>query len=178
MASRNPNILKIKKQRSKGRRSYLTQKFSGMHVPRRIGTSHIPEDAIPLFKRVYDDWGEDHWLNTIFPGVNSESIGRKFSVSRAEEEKLLAWTEDEELCDYFTMPCGVLLKFRMTFVYNRPKTKCYFIEVHAEEHGGYALRSKEYGSEERAMFDYKHHRISWHEHLPLDSMTLVLPRRE
>lgn len=175
MASRNPNLLKVKRQRQGGRRSYLTQ-FNRMHVPRSVGISGIPEGGIPLFKREYGVW-DDAYINAIFPGVKSTSEERKFSLDRADEERLMALIADPDVCDFFNMPCGVLLKFRMTFVFNRPKTRCYFLETHAEEHGGYILKSKEYGSEERAMFDYKHHRISWHEHLPLDSLTLVLPRR-
>lgn len=175
MASRNPNILKLKKQ-MRMRRAHLNQ-FNRMHVPRSIGVSGIPEDGIALFQRKYDSWDDSPFMNAIFPGVKRESIERKYAISRSDEEKLLALVADQDVCDFLTMPCGKLLNFRMTYVFNRQKTRCYFLEVHTEEHGGYVMKSKVYGGEDRAMFDYNHKRISWHEHLSLDSLTLVLPRR-
>ena len=202
MGRKHPNVLKLQRQKRKGRRAYLTSKFSVMHVPRSISTSHIPEDAEPLFRRRYDVW-DDAYLNAIFPGITpqasqwkseyltkftdkdgepiaenvGEHNGRKFALDRSEEERLLALVADPDVCDYHTMPVGEMTKTRLTFVFNRQKTRCYFLEIAYRDNASYCMKSKVYGSEERAMFDFQHRRISWMEFLELSSLSLVLPRR-
>lgn len=204
MGRKHPNVLKLQRQSRQGRRAYLTSKYSLISVPRTIGVSGVPESLIPLFRRTYSSWTEDDaFLNAIFPGVKTpdsmwssegltkytdkdgnpiaenvgEKNGRKFCLSRADEEKLLDLVEDQEVCDFFTLPVGRLMGFRLSLVYNRQKTRLYFIEVHFREEGGYAKKSKVYSDQTRAMFDFEHHRISWMEFLPLESLSVVLPRR-
>jgi hypothetical protein len=149
-----------------------------MHVPRSVGKAHIPEDAQPLFN--YRDRAlgcYDPWLDAIFPGVKNpqSSAQRKFSLARAEQEKLLAFVEHEDVCDFHTVRDSPLQNKRLTVVFNRKKTVVYFVEV------DYLLklvrRSKTYGGYDRAMFNADHKRIEWRDELALESLTLVLPRR-
>lgn len=178
MARRHPNVLKVSKQRRQGRRAYLTSVYSLIKVPRSIDTANIPEDARALFS--YRDRGNsyyDPYLNAIFPGVQRTSIERKFSIDRMEEEKLIALLEHPDVCDYVTLRAGGITKTRLTFVFNRGCTSCFFLEVCYHPGNSYVMKSKLYGSRERAMFDLDHKRITWLEHLPLTSLSLVLPRR-
>src|SRR6266852_4101349 len=172
MGRKHPNVLKLQRQRRSGRRAYLTSKFSIIHVPRQISTSHIPEDAEPLFRRRYDVW-DDAYLNAIFPGIKQDSQERNFAIERSEEEKLLALVADPDVGDYITLPVGEMTKTRYTFVFNRQKSRCYLLEIAYRENASDCMKSTVYGSEERAMFDFKHQRISWMEFLELSSLSLV-----
>lgn len=176
MGRTHPNVLKVRKQKRKGRRAYLTSVYSLIQVPRSVGVSGIPENAKALF--AYRERGKgfyDGWLETIFPGRKSTSIERKYAIERAEQERLLAFCDQEDVCDFHTVRDYPLQNKRLTIVFNRKKDLVYFIEVRYFEQTVY--KSKQYGSYDRAMFDFEHKRISWHESLHLESLTLVLPRR-
>jgi hypothetical protein len=178
MSRTHPNVLKAQRQRRKGRRAYLTSVYSLIKVPRRISTSHIPEDAKDVFN--YRQRGKgyyDPYLNALFPGVKQESQERKFALERSEEEKLLELIEDPDVCDYITLPSSPKLQKRITFVFNRKYSRCFFVEVWYAENNSFVLKSKVYGSKERAMFDHDNKRINWHSRLDLASLSLVLPRR-
>lgn len=207
MARLHPNVLKSRKQRrEKGRRAYLTSQYSLISVPRSVGTSGIPEDAKALFdyRSRGKTSAYDPFLDAIFPGVTPKASewksinlhkyldvdgnpiidtaisphnGRKFTLERSEEEKLIALIEDPDVCDYVTLRTSILQKKRMTFVFNRKHDRCFFIEITYDESNSFCMKSKVYGSKERAMFDFEHHRISWMEFLELSSLALVLPRR-
>lgn len=208
MARLHPNVLKVRKQkRLGGRRAYLTSQYSLISVPRRVGISDIPEDAVGLFnyRGRGSEPGYDPFLDAIFPGVTPKASewksvnldkkyldadgnpivdtaisphnGRKFTLERSEEEKLIALIEDPDVCDYVTLRTSVIQKKRMTFVFNRKHDRCFFIEITYSESSSYCMKSKVYGSKERAMFDFEHKRISWMEFLELSSLALVLPRR-
>lgn len=179
MASRNPNILKIRKQKRQGRRAYLTSVYSLIQVPRRVGISDIPDDAVDLFayRKRGNTTGHDPWLDRIFPGVKQESERRKFALQQADEERLLAMVADEDVCDYITLRDSKMQHKRITFIYNRQYTRCFFIEVSYAEGDSYAKKSNVYGGRDRAMFDFEHKRIKWSEYIELTTLALVLPRR-
>lgn len=207
MARLHPNVLKVRKQKRQGRRAYLTSVYNLIKVPRAISISDIPEDSQALFnyRKRGSTTGLDPFLDAIFPGVKpKESVwssvqvdkkytaldgspivdtaisshnGRKFALDLAEEEKLVALIEDPDVCDYITMRTSVMQKTRLTFVYNRQYTRCFFVEVTYAEADSFAMKSKIYGSRDRAIFDYEHKRISWMEFLELSTLSLVLPRR-
>lgn len=206
MARLHPNVLKHRRQKRQGRRAYLTSVYSLIKVPRVISTSGIPEDSQALFdyRKRGNTTGFDPFLDAIFPGVTpkasewksqflskyldketgeaiadlpDEMNGRKFALERSEEEKLIALIEDPDVCDYVTLTESKLQRKRMTFVFNRKQDRCFFIEVSYDASNSFAMKSKVYGSRDRAMFDFKHKRISWHEFVPLASLSLVLPRR-
>lgn len=205
MARLHPNVLKVRKQKRQGRRAYLTSVYNLIKVPRKINTSTIPEDAQALFnyRKRGTTTGLDPFLDAIFPGVKpkasqwsaeyltkyttlegepiaenvGEKNGRKFALDLAEEERLVALIEDPDVCDYITLRTSVMQKTRLTFVYNRQYTRCFFVEVTYAEANSFAMKSKIYGSRDRAMFDFEHKRISWMEFLELSTLSLVLPRR-
>lgn len=181
MARTHPNVLKARKQRREGRRAYLTSVYSLIHVPRSVGKAHVPEDAQALF--AYRDRGlsvYDPWLEAIFPGVKNPqpSKERKFSLDRAEQERLLELVEHEDVCDFHTVLDSPLQQKRLTIVFNRKKTYVFLIEVDYLQK--LVRRSKPYGGYDRALWDAQNrrHRIDWREELTLESLTLVLPRRE
>lgn len=199
---KHPNVLKAQRQRRQGRRAYLTSVYSLIKVPRRISNSHIPEEAHALFD--YRARGGspqfNPFLDALFPGItpkasdwNSEEIhkkypeivefvgernGRKFALDRVEQEKLITLITDKDVCDYVTLRESPIQAKRLTFVFNRQRDRCYFIEISYDATQSYCMKSKVYGGRERAMFDFEHNRISWHELLPLASLELVLPRRD
>jgi len=201
-----PNVLKLRKQKRQGRRAYLTAEFSTIHVPRSIGKSSIPEDSKPLFdyRGRMPGAGTIRFLNSIMPDLPiperkellkniqemehkaiewalnnpAHSKRRKYALSRAEEERLIAALEDPDVCDSYTVKDGGITKTRLTLVYNIRKTRCYFIEVAFREEGkSYMMKSSVYGAEDRALFAYRHKRIDWMEFHELSTLSLVLPRR-
>lgn len=169
-----PNVLKLRKQKRKGRRAYLNQ--GKIYVPRSVGKSFIPEDSKPLFD--YRERVKSYaipFLERIFPSMKGEE--RRFALERAEEEKLIASVEDPDVCDCYTVAQGGITKTRLTLVYNLRKTRLYFIEVAYREGASYMMKSIVYGAEDRALFAYHHKQINWLECIPLASLELVLPRR-
>lgn len=200
-----PNVLKLRKQKRQGRRAYLSR-YNEMHVPRSVGKSGIPKDAVPLFSyrdRVVSP-GRISFLNAIFPDVkygdrrvlldgynnmvntsNDREIKRaagrsmlRVHLSDADTQRLVEAVEDDEVCDCYTVHQGGITKTRLTLVYNIQKTRLYFIEVAARDNGAsYMMKSIVYGAEDRALFAYRHRNISWLECVPLASLELVLPRR-
>lgn len=178
MGRKSANSLKVAKQRRQGRRAYLTSVYSLIRVPRSVGKSDIPEDAVGLFDyRSRGNSSYDPYLNAIFPGIKTTSAERKFSIDRSEEERLVGLLEHPDVCDYVTLRKGGITKTRLTFVFNRGCTSCFFLEVCAVPGNSYVMKSKLYGSRDRAMFDLEHKRVTWLECLPLTSLSLVLPSR-
>lgn len=199
-----PNVLKLRKQNRQGPRAYLNR-FNQMHVPRSVGKSGIPEDAKPLFdyreraKGFFDptfdrlfpihprakfqqtaEWSSEH-VDPKFPDIVKnvgERNGRRWALSLAEQERVVAAVEDPDVCDCYTVAQGGITKTRLTLVYNLRKTRCYFIEVAARRNGAsYMMKSQVYGAEDSALFAYRHKRINWQECILLASLELVLPRR-
>lgn len=186
------------------KRAYLNP-FNRIYVPRSVGKSGIPEDAKALFnyrdraKGFFDDvfdrlfpahprtkfqqpseWNAEY-VNPKFPDIAEnvgEKNGRRWALNEAERQRLVETIEDEEACDSYTVAQGGITKTRLTLVYNKRKTRCYFIEVAFRSDGNsYMMKSMVYGAEDRALFAYHHKQISWLECLPLASLELVLPRR-
>lgn len=203
MARRHPNVLKVQRQRRKGRRAYLTSVYSLIKVPRSISVSNIPEDAKALF--AYRERGKgfyDAYLEAIFPGRKvppsdwkseapdkyqaldkdglpihtnvGEHNGRKYALERADEERLLAFCDQEDVCDFHTVLTSTIQQKRLTIVFNRKKDLAYFVEVNYLTKT--VLKSREYGSYDRAMQCFELKRIDWCESLTLESLTLILPR--
>lgn len=174
--ARNPNVFKAQKQRAKGRRAYLTSQYSLIPVPRSVGKGWIPEDSQALFN--YRDRGAstyDPYLNAIFPGVKRTSEERKFCLSRAEEEGLIAALEVEDVCDFITVKKETSIQqTRITFVFNRKCTKCFFVEINYRGEHSYGMRSIIYTDKERAMTAFRRKEISWMDFLPLSTLQLVL----
>lgn len=179
MGRLHPNVLKVRKQKRQGRRAYLTSVYSLIKVPRSVGKADIPENARAMFD--YRARGNtvsyDPWLDAIFPGVKQQGKERKFALELAEEQRLIGMVEDPDVCDYITLKTSDLQQKRLTFVFNRAHTRCFFIEVTYADANSFAMKSKVYGSKDRAMFDFEHKRISWMEFIELSTLSLVLPRR-
>lgn len=202
MARKHPNVLKAQRQRRQGRRAYLTDKFSLIHVPRGMGIAHIPEDAQPLFKRKYVTWEDSAFLNTIFPGRKvpasewkaegvekftnrdgtaiptnvGEHNGRRYSLDMSDAMAILEYLEHEDVCDFHTVKELKMQQKRFTICFNRKKTAAFLVEVDYLQK--YCRRSRTYGSYDRAMFllQQQEKSISWHDPLPLESLLLILPR--
>lgn len=206
MGRLHPNVLKVRKQKRQGRRAYLTSVYSLIKVPRSVGKSDIPESSRAMFdyRARGNTSAYDPFLDAIFPGVTprasgwkssfpskyldkdtgevilereDEHNGRKFALELAEQQRLVALLEDPDVCDYVTLKTSDLQQKRLTFVFNRQHTRCFFIEVTYADANSFAMKSKVYGSKDRAMFDFEHKRISWMEFIELSTLSLVLPRR-
>lgn len=179
MGRLHPNVLKLRKQK-RMRRAYLNQ-FNRIHVPRSSGLTSFPEHAHNLLRPKYESWGDDAFLNTIFPGVQQESSRRKFALERADEEKLIERLSQEDFCDFVTLKDNKKMQTRLTYIFNRKKTKFFFVEVWYAEAASFLRISKEYGDKDRSIFDFGNFNtghISWQEVLPIASLELVLPRRD
>lgn len=208
MGRRHPNVLKAAKQRREGRRAWFKDYGGSIHVPRSVGKSDVPDDAQALFN--YRDRGNsyyDPFLNAIFPGVTpkesdwsaedvekkflnrdgtaiptnvGERNGRRWALSRADEERLATRLEQEDFCEYVTLSDCKKQRKRLTYIFNRKKTRFFFVEVWYDEGASFIRISKEYGERDRAIFDFGHFNpgfIRWVETLPLTSLELVLPTR-
>lgn len=172
----HPNVLKLRKQKRQGRRAYLTTKYSSIHVPRAVGKDALaqwPEQAQALFDYKSHLKGDnrffDPFLKAVLPNV-------EYCLAKAEEEaKLYGFIAEEECIDFHTLRDAPIQQYRLSIIFNRKKTVCFFIK--ADYVNKVVEKSKRYGSYERAMFDFHHNRISWHYVLPLESLTVVLPSR-
>lgn len=199
-----PNVLKYRKQkRQASRRAYLTNVFSVIKVPRTVGKSNVPESSRPMFD--YRDRGGDYYnafIDLIMPGrlpgthfkveaaisgkITPEMMdaamnpknpnkGRRYALDRAEQEKILASIDCEDEMYPITVFEGGITRTRISFVFNRRYTKCFFTETCYHPAGSYFSVSKQYGSRERALFDLEHKRIVWMETVSLSSLTPVPP---
>jgi hypothetical protein len=173
----HPNVLKLRKQkRRNGRRAYLTSKFSSIHVPRAVGKDALaqwPEAARPMLSYSDHMKGDnrffDPFLKAVLPSV-------EYCLAKAEEEQALHdLIVTEECVDFFTVRDAPVQQYRLTIIFNRKKTVLYFIK--ADFLNKVVEKSKQYGSQERAMFDLQHNRVSWHYVLPLTSLHTVLPTK-
>ena len=173
MARTHPNVLKLRKQiRNKGRRAYLTSKYSIIHVPRSVGQdalmSSFPEHAHALFKYGERVGGGMGLLKDILPNV-------EYTLEKTEQQKLLELIESEEVVSFVVLKEAKIQQYKLIMVFNPKRTVVYFVK--ADFLNKVVERSKQYGSQERAMFDFQHNRISWHYVLPLTSLHLVLPTK-
>lgn len=169
----HPNVLKARKQkRNNGRRAYLTNKFSIIHVPRAIGQEALqtsfPEHAQALFKYGDRVAGEMDLLKEIMPAV-------EWTISGSEADKMLDLIQSEEVVDFVKIKDAPIQQYKLCLIFNRRKTVLFFVK--ADFFNKIVEKSKQYGSLERAMFDFHHNRISYHDVLPLHSLHLVLPNR-
>jgi len=183
MGRLHPNVLKVRKQKRQGRRAWFKDYGGAVHVPRSVGKSDIPDDAQALFN--YRDRGNttafDPFLNAIFPGVKSTSVERKFALTRADEEKLIDRLSQDDFCDFVTLKDTPKLQTRLTYIFNRKKTRFFFVEVWYAEEASFLRISKEYGERDNQIFNFSHFNtgfIRWVEVLPITSLELVLPRRD
>src|SRR6185369_4395763 len=180
MGRLHPNVLKLRKQKRQGPRAWFKDYGGAIHVPRSVGKSSIPDDAQALFN--YRDRGNtaafDPFLDAIFPGVKQTSLRRKFALERADEEKLIHRISGDDFCDFITIRDNKRLQSRLTYIFNRKKTRFFFIEVWYAEGASFIRISKEYGERDSAIFDIHNLNIGfirWVEVLPLTSLELVLP---
>ena len=207
--ARNPNILKAQKQRRKGRRAWFNDYGGAIHVPRSVGKSFIPDDAQALFnyrdraKGTFDPFLEAIFPTRHFPAPSDwksegadpkatypdgqpivtnagERNGRRFALERADEERLVDRLAQDDLCDFVTLRDNKKLQCRLTYVFNRKKTKFFFIEAWYAEGASFIRISKEYKELDNKLFDFScfnSKTIHWQEVLPLASLELLLPSR-
>lgn len=103
----------------------------------------------------YPNQGEDNKLN-----------GKKYAMTRAEEERIVDMLADEA-DSFLTIRQGGITKTRLTWMFNRKKTRNFFVETCLHPSGGYIRKSMVYCAEERAMFAFKNNRIEWDSIVPL-----------
>lgn len=176
MGRTHPNVLKLRKQKRQGRRAYLTSKYSIISVPRSVGNEALaqwPDAARPLFDYASHMKGDnrffDPFLKAVLPNV-------EYCLTEAkEEEALYNLVCSEDCVDFFTVKDAPIQNYRLSLIFNRKKTVLFFIK--ADYSIKVVEKSKQYGSQERAMFDLQHNRISWHYVLPLHSLHIVLPSK-
>lgn len=196
MARQHPNVLKAKKQK-RMRRAYLKPySASQVHVPQQIDKSKVPASAEGIFDYRQRGKGFfDPYWDAVFPGVKRDSQwrstpteakaivkssglpypnqgeddrlnGRKYCMTRAEEERIVDMLADEA-DEFLTVREGGITKTRLTWMFNRKKTRNFFVLTCLHPSGMYVKKSMVYCAEERAMFALKNNRIEWLEHLPL-----------
>lgn len=167
MGRKHPNELKLKKQQ-RMRRAYLKPYAANqVHVPQQIDKTQVPQSAEGIFD--YRQRGKgffDAYWDAVFPGRKSVSQERKIALTRASEERMIDMLADEA-DSFLTIREGGITKTRLTWMFNRKKTRNFFVETCLHPSGMYIKKSMVYCAEERAMFAFKNNRIEWLEHIPL-----------
>lgn len=167
MGRKHPNILKAAKQK-RMRRAYLKPySASQVHVPQQIDKSKVPLSAEGIFD--YRQRGKgffDPYWDAVFPGRKSLSVEKKYAMKREEEERIVDMLADEA-DSFLTLREGGITKTRLTWMFNRKKTRNFFVLTCLHPSGGFIKKSMVYCAEERAMFAFHNNRIEWLEHIPL-----------
>lgn len=167
MGRKHPNELKLKKQK-RMRRAYLKPySASRVHVPQQIDKSKVPESAEGIFD--YRQRGKgffDPYWEAIFPHRGWRGKERLHAIARAEEERVIDMLADEA-DSFLTLREGGITKTRLTWMFNRKKTRNFFVLTCLHPSGMYIQKSMVYCAEERAMFAFKNNRIEWLERVPL-----------
>ena len=209
MGRLHPNVLKLRKQKRNGKRAWFKDYGGSIHVPRSVGKTSIPEDSQALFnyrdraKGVYDPFLEAIFPTKHFPppsdwkseGVDpkqtypdgqpivtnaGERNGRRFALERSDEERLIDRLSQDDLCEYVTLKDNKKLNTRLSYIYNRKKTKFFFVEAWYAPGASFIRVSKEYTEKDKNIFDFGNFHtghIHWQEILPIASLELLLPSR-
>lgn len=170
MGRQHPNVLKAKKQK-RMRRAYLNE-FNRIAVPRRISqNTPAPSNDAMDYSGMYEyrkrgkGFYDPYW-DALFPGKKNVSIEKKYCMTRAEEERVINMLADEA-DNFLTVREGGITKTRVTWMFNRKKTRNFFVETCTHPSGMYIKKSMVYCAEERAIFAFKNNRIEWEELVPL-----------
>lgn len=156
MARLKSNDIKLKKQK-RMRRAYLKGYDMGtmIRVQRRVGSGDIPEEHLGYFN--YRARGNSYWdeyLEAKFPSRGMVSAERQACLARLEELTREVIPEMNVI-----MQRGGITKTIIRFYFSSDYKKCFFMKEDWNEMAMY--KSGEYGSKERAMFNYKNKSVNW-----------------